>query len=106
MTDTKAELAKAREFKDRLNTAGLAQEMYGAASVVGRLADALERQQGVVEALRQIKAHEGKVCPQYETCQHESCASSYAAWVIADMALAALDAPQEGDGTKERNDES
>ena len=38
-------------------------------------------------ALERIRAESGKVCNHYETCQHESCASSYAAWTIADEAL-------------------
>lgn len=39
-------------------------------------------------ALTQIRDSEGKVCEEYETCEHASCRSSYAAWAIADAALA------------------
>lgn len=38
-------------------------------------------------ALRRIRDEEGTVCDHYEICTDESCASSYAAWVIADEAL-------------------
>ena len=38
------------------------------------------------KALEDIKK-EGKVCENFDTCKHESCASSYAAWAIADQAL-------------------
>jgi hypothetical protein len=40
-------------------------------------------QQDAVEALRAIHA-EGKVCAEYEVCEHRACRSSYAAWAIAD----------------------
>ena len=43
-----------------------------------------------VTALLQIKREEGKVCDQYEICEHRSCQSSYGAWAIADRALARL----------------
>jgi hypothetical protein len=39
-----------------------------------------------VSALEAIHA-EGKVCAGYETCEHESCRSSYTAWAIADAYL-------------------
>lgn len=38
-------------------------------------------------ALRRIRDHEGKVCPDYDLCQCAGCRSSYAAWAIADAAL-------------------
>ncbi len=41
------------------------------------------------EALLEIRNDEGRVCDVYELCDHVACASSYAAWVIADMALSA-----------------
>lgn len=49
----------------------------------------LVRQQlaGAVSALRRIKDEEGKVCDQYQVCDHRECSSSYAAWVIADQYL-------------------
>jgi hypothetical protein len=40
-----------------------------------------------VEALRRIKADEGKVCDQFEVCNHRACNSSYTAWAIADEYL-------------------
>lgn len=42
-------------------------------------------------ALEEIKRYYGKVCGSYETCTHESCQSSYAAWATADVALHAWD---------------
>ena len=39
------------------------------------------------DALQEIKDKYGKVCEGFELCKHESCASSYAAWAIADAAL-------------------
>lgn len=47
-------------------------------SVAEELADALEL----------IRRDEGKVCPEFELCTHAACNSSYAAWAIADEALA------------------
>ena len=52
----------------------------------------------VVEALRGIKANEGKVCEEFELCKHIACQSSYASWAIADEALASLDGSAEGKG--------
>lgn len=40
-----------------------------------------------IDALQAIKRDEGKVCDEYETCEHRACQSSYAAWAIADAAL-------------------
>lgn len=39
-------------------------------------------------ALRAIRDGEGKVCEEFETCNHLACDSSYGAWTIADGALA------------------
>jgi len=39
------------------------------------------------DALREIKDTQGKVCAEFEFCNHTSCASSYASWAIADAAL-------------------
>ena len=44
----------------------------------------LERYQA---ALAEIRDTQGKVCSEYETCDHVACRSSYAAWAIADKAL-------------------
>jgi hypothetical protein len=38
-------------------------------------------------ALREIRTEQGKVCQEFETCDHIACRSSYTAWVIADTAL-------------------
>lgn len=46
-----------------------------------------ERIEFLEAALRRIKEQEGKVCENFELCTHRACASSYAAWVIAEAAL-------------------
>jgi hypothetical protein len=38
-------------------------------------------------ALEQVRQVAGHVCDSYETCDHRTCQSSYAAWAIADAAL-------------------
>ncbi len=38
-------------------------------------------------ALVEIKRECGQVCPEFETCDHAACRSSYTAWTIADKAL-------------------
>jgi len=38
-------------------------------------------------ACEQIKQDGGKVCPEYEVCNHAACESSYFAWAAADQAL-------------------
>lgn len=38
-------------------------------------------------ALEEIRAQHGKVCGQFEDCEHAACNSSYAAWNIADRVL-------------------
>ena len=43
--------------------------------------------QRLTEALKEIKEKEGRVCPGYEICEHNSCRSSYNSWAIADRAL-------------------
>lgn len=95
MTTTEKQIREARRW------AGTIASGYGSKLVAG-LADALERQQAVVEAMRTIKEREGKVCDEYETCTHAACQSSYNAWAIADEALAALDAPLEGEKSKSK----
>lgn len=42
-------------------------------------------------ALESIREHEGKVCDQYELCEHRACQSSYGAWSYADGALGCTD---------------
>lgn len=39
------------------------------------------------KALEKIRDNCGKVCEQYEICEHEACQSSYNSWAIADEAL-------------------
>jgi len=38
-------------------------------------------------ALQRVRDREGRVCDEYELCEHRACASSYNAWAIADAAL-------------------
>lgn len=38
-------------------------------------------------ALTSIRREEGRVCPEFELCDHAACRSSHAAWEIADAAL-------------------
>src|SRR3990167_1106529 len=45
----------------------------------------------LVEALKEIRdGRKPQVCAEYEICIHEGCRASYAAFAIADAALAAL----------------
>jgi hypothetical protein len=39
------------------------------------------------KALKKIRDNCGKVCEQYEICDHDACQSSYNSWAIADEAL-------------------
>jgi septal ring factor EnvC (AmiA/AmiB activator) len=47
-------------------------------------------------ALEKIRDEHGKVCNEYEICTHISCASSHAAWVLADQALKEGEMPFSG----------
>jgi regulator of replication initiation timing len=58
------------------------------ATLRDRLAKAEARERELRAALQRIKNDEGRVCNQYEICDHVACNSSYAAWAIADAALA------------------
>ena len=46
------------------------------------------------KALVEIKKEQGKVCPEFEICKHESCQSSYSSYAIADEALRGVDYDQ------------
>jgi hypothetical protein len=52
----------------------------------------------LVGALTEIKTKYGKVCTGFELCQHQSCASSYGAWAVANAALQGNSGKGEGDG--------
>lgn len=39
------------------------------------------------EILVHLHMHEGKVCPEFETCNHEACSSNYRVWSTIDAAL-------------------
>ncbi len=56
------------------------QRTYSNAKVLASAPDLLE-------ALEQIRIHQGKVCEEYDLCSHIACKSSYSAWVIADKAI-------------------
>ncbi len=49
---------------------------------------ALENYPKLLKALEEIWRDTGHVCPNFELCTHAACRSSYAAWEIADEALA------------------
>lgn len=38
-------------------------------------------------ALDRIRSMYGRVCEEYEICEHRSCHDSYSAWAVADEAL-------------------
>jgi hypothetical protein len=44
---------------------------------------------GAVEALERIREL-GRVCDEYDTCEHRACRDSYAAWAIAAAYLGRL----------------
>lgn len=52
-----------------------------------RLAWQDEELERLREALQKIRDEEGRVCSNYELCQHVGCQSSYSSWAIADKAL-------------------
>ena len=49
-----------------------------------------ERAERAEAALARIKEAAGKVCEQYEICEHPACESTYAAWAIADEYLSGV----------------
>jgi hypothetical protein len=53
-----------------------------------------------VAALREIRQQYGKVCANYELCEHPACASSYGAWAVADKALRAIQEQREEAGKR------
>ena len=52
------------------------------------------------DALRKIKDTQGKVCKDYQICQHTSCSSSYSSWAIADNALSEKSDKEKNDAGK------
>jgi hypothetical protein len=55
------------------------------------LIDGMVANRTLYAALKEIRATQGKVCPNFETCSHPGCQSSYSSWVIADNALKEYD---------------
>ena len=51
------------------------------------------------EGFREIKAHYGQVCPDFEVCSHPWCNASYGAWATADERLGG---PGSGGSTVDR----
>ena len=49
--------------------------------------EALQILTTAVDALKEIRDNEGKVCDNFELCDHRACRSSYSSWYIADKAL-------------------
>ncbi len=49
---------------------------------------ALELTPKLLAALEEVKERKNQVCEGYELCEHVGCAASYAAFAIADKALA------------------
>ena len=47
-------------------------------------------------AFEDIRDNEGKVCADFELCNHASCLSSYGAWVVADEFLRTHKSEDEG----------
>lgn len=54
------------------------------------IVDTLEKGMAALDTLHKIEDEEGKVCPDYETCRHPACASSYNSWMLANEALAGI----------------
>jgi hypothetical protein len=71
---------------DMIDSAAVADRLKGEGKrLLGPYVPA-EQLQGAVKALEAIR-REGKVCDEYEVCEHRACQSSYTAWAIADRYL-------------------
>ena len=53
--------------------------------------DYREKLRVAVKALRKIRDTQGVTCSGYSLCEHRSCVSSYASWVISDKALSVIE---------------
>jgi len=49
--------------------------------------EALQKLTTAVNALKEIRDTQGKVCDNFELCHHRACQSSYSSWAIANQAL-------------------
>jgi hypothetical protein len=49
--------------------------------------EALQKLTIATEALKEIRDTQGRVCDNFELCNHKSCQSSYSSWAIANQAL-------------------
>jgi hypothetical protein len=47
--------------------------------------------EAAIAGLTTIKEHYGRVCEEYEICNHAACNSSYGAWAVTDEALSKID---------------
>lgn len=55
---------------------------------IGMVLGALKAENAVFRAaLQEIKDRWGMVCPDFETCTHQACRASHAAWEISNKAL-------------------
>jgi hypothetical protein len=55
-----------------------------------KYADLRAANRRLTEALERIHTEGGKVCEEFEVCEHRACQSSYTAWAISDAALRGL----------------
>ena len=69
-----------------------------AASLVEKLQSDLAASRAEAEKLREtlqeIRDKKGKVCAEYETCEHPACASSYESWALAHRVLDLTSSPE------------
>jgi hypothetical protein len=68
-----------------------------------RIEDVVRNEERYRKALEQILREGGRVCGEFESCRHEACRSSAAAWFIADGALRGVvrEAADEGEVLRE-----
>lgn len=93
-----ARIAELERERDRLE--GVMRELQIPDLIVAQQALAIAQERDALRAhvahlaaaLREIKDRPIQVCAEFETCTHVVCAASYAAFAIADAALAALSA--------------
>jgi hypothetical protein len=90
----RAALGAEAEAKERMTTVFDAYDKIAeavdtshAAQLIQALAKMQEDRNNLRAALNEIKSEQGKVCADYETCDHVACRSSYTSWTIADQAL-------------------
>ena len=79
-----------RHYYDR-RIKELEQQLKEANEAISSADNRAERELREVErlrsALQKIRDEEGKVCEEYEICDHAACRSSYRSWAYAEQAL-------------------